>query len=514
MRIQIETIVGLFIFAAAGVFLYMSYQIGSFRFDRIKYSTYSVYFNDISGLSKKSDVKIAGVKVGWVDSVDLINDGQQVRANLMIDKKYVLFSDAHAVVRQEGLLGSKYLELNPGDPLLPTLPPGSMLTRPSTGPIAVDQMLRQFKGIASNIESITESMKGAIGGAEGEEKLRSLVNHMQQAAEKFSSFSQSMESLVTRNEGTVEDIFSDLRTVLRDLKNEIPRLSQNLQTNFERLSISLDRDFNRMATQLEKVGQPIHNIAQKIDEGQGVVGQLVNDENAARDLRIAINGVKTYFEKIDRMSVVFDIHTESMYGPFQRECFKDNKGYFNLRIHPTEDYFYLAGIVATQSGRLQRIEERRQWYDGKCNQLCPDELHLDNHDKLRFAPFKKRQYRILDTYFFNLQLGKIFGNFAFRGGLFDSTGGIGVDINLPLGNDTLRWVTTFEIFDWLGRNRLGDDRPHFKWLNRMFFTRNFYFTFGADDFVSRHNKNAFFGVGIRFADDDVKYLLSRANITL
>ena len=181
MRIKTETAVGLFIIIATLVFLYMSYQLGSFRFDKIKYNTFSVYFNDISGLSKKSDVKIAGVKVGWVDEVDLINESQQVKAIIMIDKKYQLYSDAHAVVRQEGLLGSKYLELNPGDPLLPTLSPGSMLTRPSIGPVAVDQMLRQFKGIASNLESVTESMRGAIGGPEGEEKLRSLVNNLQQA---------------------------------------------------------------------------------------------------------------------------------------------------------------------------------------------------------------------------------------------------------------------------------------------------------------------------------------------
>ena len=41
----------------------------------------------------------------------------------------------------------------------------------------------------------------------------------------------------------------------------------------------------------------------------------------------------------------------------------------------------------------------------------------------------------------------------------------------------------------------------------MFIMRNMYFTFGADDFVSKHNANAFVGIGIRFGDDDVKYVL-------
>ena len=513
MRIKTETAVGLFILASTAIFIYMSYQLGSFRLDKIKYHTFSVYFNDISGLSKKSDVKIAGVKVGWVDAVELINDGQQVKATVLIDKKYQLYGDAHAVVRQEGLLGSKYLELNPGDPLLPILPAGSMLTRPSTGPVAVDQMLRQFKGIANNIESVTESMKGALGGPEGEEKIRVLISNIQNAAERLSSFSGSFDRVMTGNEGNINEIFNDLRVVLQDLKNEIPRLSQNLQNNFDSLANSLDRDFGRMANQFEQIGRPVGDIATKINTGQGVIGQLINDEAAARDLRTAINGVKTYFNKIDQIAVIFDIHTEQMFGPLQKLNVKDSKGYFNLRIHPSEDYFYIAGLVSAISGRIERTNTYQEWFQNNCHELIPDELILPDWAKLYFAPLQTKQTRFLDKYLFTLQVGKIFGNFAFRGGLFDSTGGVGMDIDLPLGNPSFRWVTSLELYDMRGRNRLGDDRPHFKWLNRMFFTKNLYFTFGADDFISKNNKNAFFGVGIRFADDDVKYLLSRANVT-
>lgn len=502
MRLKTETAVGIFILVSTAVLVYMSYKIGYFRLDRIRYNTFTVYFNDISGLSKKSDVKIAGVKVGWVDAVDLINDGQQVRATLLVDRKHVLFSDAHAIVRQEGLLGSKYLELYPGDPLLPVLPSGSMLTRPSTGPVAVDDMLRQFKHIAGNIESVTDSMKGAVGGPEGQEKLRALVSDMQKAAEKLASFSGSIDRLVSRNEGNLDSIVNDLRLLIVDLKSEIPRLSGNLQQNFDRISASVDR-----------VSSPIHDVVKKVNEGRGILGQLIHDDDAYDEVRYAINGIKKYFDKIDQLGIVFDIWTESMTGPFQGHCFKDNKGYFNLRIHPTEDYFYLAGLCALQSGYVVRTEKFRQWLDSNCHELIPQELHLSDNKKLKYAPIKRKQVRIYDQILFNVQLGKIFGNFAFRLGLFESTGGVALDIDMPLGNQ-FRWVSTFEAYDWRGRHRICDDRPHFKWLNRMFFTRHIYFTFGADDFISRHNKNGFFGVGIRFADDDVKYLLSRTNITI
>ena len=79
--------------------------------------------------------------------------------------------------------------------------------------------------------------------------------------------------------------------------------------------------------------------------------------------------------------------------------------------------------------------------------------------------------------------------------------------------DGVRWITSLEAFDFRGRDRLNDERPHFKWINRLFFLRNIYFDFGADDFISKHNANAFMGMGVRFNDDDLKYVASKFSLT-
>jgi phospholipid/cholesterol/gamma-HCH transport system substrate-binding protein len=107
-----------------------------------------------------------------------------------------------------------------------------------------------------------------------------------------------------------------------------------------------------------------------------------------------------------------------------------------------------------------------------------------------------------------LQFGKIFKNTALRFGLFEGSAGLGIDVDLPFNTNKFRWVTSLEAFDLTGWNRIHDRRPHIKWLNSMYLLRNIYFTFGADDFASKHNASAFIGGGIRFGDDDIKYLLS------
>ncbi|MBT5346154.1 hypothetical protein HOK96_03860, partial [bacterium] len=93
---------------------------------------------------------------------------------------------------------------------------------------------------------------------------------------------------------------------------------------------------------------------------------------------------------------------------------------------------------------------------------------------------------------------------------FESTGGIGVDWEVPFKSDNIRWVTSLEAFDWYGTQRLDDRRPHLKWINRVYLFRNIYMTMGAEDFASKFNKNGFFGLGIRFGDDNLKYILPSA----
>ncbi|MCL5436973.1 MAG: hypothetical protein M1549_03810 [Candidatus Dependentiae bacterium] len=122
------------------------------------------------------------------------------------------------------------------------------------------------------------------------------------------------------------------------------------------------------------------------------------------------------------------------------------------------------------------------------------------------------QIRKEDQQLLELQLGKIYAPFAFRGGLMDGTFGVAVDFDIPFRWESLRWITSFEFYDFRGRNRVADDRPHFKWLNKVFFADTLYMVFGADDFVSKSNKTAFAGVGIRFADDDIKYLVTQVSI--
>ncbi|MFN3913022.1 outer membrane lipid asymmetry maintenance protein MlaD [Hyphomonas sp.] len=109
-----ETIVGALVVAVAGVFLWFALARGGEAATRSDQYEVTARFNNVSGLARGSDVRIAGVKAGIVKAID--GDPQRFEAvvTLSLDTKWVLPDDTDARVSTDGLLGGAYVALEPG----------------------------------------------------------------------------------------------------------------------------------------------------------------------------------------------------------------------------------------------------------------------------------------------------------------------------------------------------------------------------------------------------------------
>ena len=224
MRIKLETIVGFFIVVAASIFLFISFKIGIWRLDTVRYANYIVYFSDVSGLNEKSDVTIAGVKVGWINKLTLISRNKQVRIDFMIDKSSLIYANAHALIRQNGILGTKYIEIIPGDPIYSVLPSGSTLMQPSKPSVSIDEILSTIKDIADNINSVTNSLKDIIDNNENSKSIFKLVENAQSAFKSFENIAEKTNLLIQKNDKNIEEICENLASTLNKLRDSLPEV--------------------------------------------------------------------------------------------------------------------------------------------------------------------------------------------------------------------------------------------------------------------------------------------------
>jgi phospholipid/cholesterol/gamma-HCH transport system substrate-binding protein len=108
----IETVMGAVVLAVAGGFLYFAYNNSNVR--PVEGYALSADFANVSGIAAGSDVRIGGIKVGVVENLDINPKTYQAVATLRVDEKIQLPKDSSAAIQSSGLLGDKFVTLEPG----------------------------------------------------------------------------------------------------------------------------------------------------------------------------------------------------------------------------------------------------------------------------------------------------------------------------------------------------------------------------------------------------------------
>jgi len=511
--VKLETRVGLFILVAIGAFLYLSISIRALRLVRDKFHLYRAYFDDTGGLAVKASVKIAGVEVGWIEEIKLLDDGK-AEVIIQVNRSNKLARNAYAMIHQDGLIGNKVLVVDPGDPSTGYLMPGGTLSMPGRTPASVGEILDQFRDIATSIHEIAGSFKAVFASRQGEDDMRQTLSAVTKASDRIADFSVILQRTMKNNEDQINNLVSDFRDSMGSLKSGIPSIVGNvnkLTDKFSNAGVKAGSAFEQVeeaSIHAKDTFRETSNVMEKVNNGKGTIGKLINEDETYGDLKKTIHGLKNYVSKTQSLMLNIDMHAESMLRNY------NSKGYFELRLRPNSDFFYLFQLVADKHGSISRQTKHITRHDEKGDALRANDLAGDSRmynkleRQLRYPDSISTTVQTQNDILFGLQFGKRFDRLAFRLGLFESTFGIACDYYVPLKTDKVHWITTLEAFDFGGTKRYSDPRPHVKWLNKVYFMRNLYTSFGVDDMYSRSSASPFWGGGLRFGDDDLKYFLS------
>ncbi len=109
----VETIVGAGVIAIAVVFFVFAYTTSGAGKGAGGYSL-SAEFENIEGINIGSDIRLAGIKIGSVVRQELDPSSFQAKVVMSLDNAIKLPDDSTAKVTSEGLLGGKFIAIEPG----------------------------------------------------------------------------------------------------------------------------------------------------------------------------------------------------------------------------------------------------------------------------------------------------------------------------------------------------------------------------------------------------------------
>ena len=476
--------VGIFVALVLVLLFWITFKISSGTiFGRLKGYTLTAIFDNAQGLNTKTRVYLAGIQIGYVEDIKLHDDKALVVLRIMPDIQ--IEENAKAVIRTKGLLGEKYIEIVPGNEQAAVIPPGGQITFTESPP-DFEELMNKLNSIASDVKSVTQSLNEVFGGSKGTRNIKEMVDNLNKTI-------IHMDLLITSTNANLNKTFDSFNTFAQALKEQGPDILTNLAQISEELHSIISENkqsvnetienINRVSKELDKTLANLEVITNNLKQGKGTIGKLLTDKKTEEQVTKAISGLSTMVGGTSRFRTIVSYRGEYQF------LYHNIKSYLDLRLQPTWDKYLLLGVVDDPGGYSSTSTTYTTVKDVNTGTVQQTQT-ITNH--------------ISDQLKLNAELAKRISYFTFRGGIIESTGGIGVDIDTP--NDEAQ--LSVEMFNF---NK--QPYPEIKTMLSISILRYFLLSGGITDIANRDSRTWFLGVGLRFDDEDLKNVFGLAAST-
>jgi phospholipid/cholesterol/gamma-HCH transport system substrate-binding protein len=482
---KLETKVGLFFTGAIvvlGVLIFRAekLEIGGKRNQSERFTI----FDSVAGLAPQSKIRIAGVEVGDVRTITLENG--KARVVLGLSKDVPIYADANVSLGSIGILGEKFVDLDPGHSAKGPFPGGTPL--PSKAGISLDNLMETLSEIGKNVKGVTQSLNESIGGEQGRQKLDEIVDNIRVLTAEFRTMAQE-------NHGAINHTMANVEALSTDLRDRLPKLAQQFETVGKNLNAILEEnrpelkgvvgDVRKLAQSFQGTAENLKVLTDRVNKGEGTIGKLLNDESTIKKINEAVDNVNNMLGGFNKMDFRLDM------GAAQWTKRGDSRVGLGLDIAPRPDYWYALAFASTP--------------DGKINQSIQTITQLDPVTGQPVAVPQNIKWVTTDQAFtVSAQFAKRLGPAVFSAGIVEGKGGAGVELRAL--DDRVR--AGFLAYDFTKRD--NKPNPRYRFTTSYQFWKGAYLQAGLQDIANKELRTAFFGAGLRWKDDDLKKLVGLA----
>ena len=298
--------------------------------------------------------------------------------------------------------------------------------------------------------------------------------------------SGSIDQLTVKTTQLVESL-KEISDVLKDaLKGSgtdedgtrLDRILDNMEQFSEGLA-GVDK-IGHLADQLSEVAENLKDATSKVSRGEGTIGKLLNSSETIDQFNKTLSGINKVITKADKLQVWIDGKSGALVTT------GGTRTSFSLMFQPTYDKYYLLGATIRPQGVSTT----------KTTETTPNANQPGSVTTVEKEKETKESGLGL-----NLQFAKRFGDFFFRVGLFETTGGLAVDY--------LSFSDRLKIFSEVYRFE-SKKNPQLNVGAEAMLYKPFYLFTGGDYLLTKDYRSFFIGAGIRFNDQDLKTLATAA----
>ena len=142
-KYAMETAVGIFVVIGLFCVGYMTVKLGNVGL--LGDDSYSLFarFTSVSGLRTGSSIQMLGIEIGRVDDFTMDQENQMAVVEFRINKGIKIYDDAIASIKTEGLIGDRYVSIDPGGGTDELLQPGGTITE-TESPTDIQELISKY----------------------------------------------------------------------------------------------------------------------------------------------------------------------------------------------------------------------------------------------------------------------------------------------------------------------------------------------------------------------------------
>ena len=259
---------------------------------------FTVYtsFSNVLGLQPGAPVRLSGVTVGKVDSVSVPQDMAKTKLEVVmqIERKFQSRVRANSIASIKSLsyvTGDYYVEISMGNGNSAMLKEGDFIQ--STDPA---DFSRVFENGINVVDSIYKNLK-EIEETRLFERLSNSAKSLNDVIEEIKTGKGMLHALIYEPEGkNLIDNISKTSEHLRKITQDVDRIINQIKSGNGLLhAILYDEEKGKILDNLAEATDDLKNVTEKIAEGEGSLGAIINDPDLYDNLNQLLGGANRSF---------------------------------------------------------------------------------------------------------------------------------------------------------------------------------------------------------------------------
>jgi phospholipid/cholesterol/gamma-HCH transport system substrate-binding protein len=292
--------VGIFVLVALGILIAGSLWIAGGTLFAAVQVPYTVLLDNSGGVVAGDRVRVAGVAVGRIQEVVLRADPEwPVMMNIKVKEDVTVHQDASATIATSGILGSSFLEIVPGSPTAPQLPPGSTIHgEAAAGMTAAFEQLEQISQKLMGILDQTSSLIDQIAA-----EITPLMARLQALLSEENA--ENLEAILAAARTTLEEVSPRVGPLLDRLDavavtaekslEGVPALTDQASSLIAQLETALGPDGQRLSGLLDGATTTLSSADQAM---QIVLENRATIEATLRDLETTMANLRAFSDRV------------------------------------------------------------------------------------------------------------------------------------------------------------------------------------------------------------------------